>query len=244
MWLGLGTIHVQKEPALTKKIGVNSLPYLLRVIDGRPIHYKDNQISLRRIIEFTHKLFPYKTIVDANDDTLEEFLNEWPDNKVNALIFSQVEPSRLRYLLLAFQYNTYASFGLVKPDNSKTHKTCRRYRINKKMESLLIFNEITTSPLSHTQHGRTGSPNNEGCAECQQVSSSSSIVFTSWKNLVYVYFSRKDTEFVNALSSGEGAPSGPDLHVLMLWRQEFDKVRYQWLDSVWSVEPNSFEDMV
>ncbi|XP_076315180.1 dnaJ homolog subfamily C member 16-like [Tachypleus tridentatus] len=151
--LGLGTIHVQKEPALTKKIGVNSLPYLLRVIDGRPIHYKDNQISLRRIIEFTHKLFPYKTIVDANDDTLEEFLNEWPDNKVNALIFSQVEPSRLRYLLLAFQYNTYASFGLVKPDNSKTHKTCRRYRINKKMESLLIFNEITTSPLATLSMG-------------------------------------------------------------------------------------------
>ncbi|XP_076315234.1 dnaJ homolog subfamily C member 16-like isoform X2 [Tachypleus tridentatus] len=284
--LGLGTIHVQKEPALTKKIGVNSLPYLIGVIDGRPIHYKDNQISLLRIIEFTRKLFPYKTIVNVNDDSLEEFLNGWPDNKVNALIFSQVEPPRLRYLLLAFQYNTYASFGLVKLDNSKTHKTCRRYRINKKMESLLIFNEITTSPVATLSMGELVPQTMRDVLDANKFlllpRLSSQLLFDqlcppeaarSRKRLCVILvtrniqahdpyravmrefiqqnnypkekvrfmfiFQEKQTEFVNALSSGEGAPLEPDLHVVMLWRQEFDKVRYQWLDSVWSVEPNS-----
>lgn len=49
-------------------------------------------------------------------------------------------------------------------------------------------------------------------------------------------YQEKQKEFVKALSSGEGSPLNPLLHIVVLWRKEMDRVRYQWLDSPWLIE--------
>ncbi|XP_076359404.1 dnaJ homolog subfamily C member 16 l(3)80Fg isoform X2 [Tachypleus tridentatus] len=287
--VGLAAIHVQNEPALIKKIGVNSLPYLVGVIDGRFIHYKNDQLSFRRIVEFTRKLFPYKTVVNVNDDSLEEFLNGWSDNKVRALFFSQVELPRLRYLLLAYQYNTRALFGFINLGSPGVDEICRRYGVNKQMESLLVFSENVTSPVATLSMSELAPQTMQDVLEANkflllprlssqqlfdqicppeaaksrkllcvilitQNTQSHDPYRAAMRNFIQFstyprgkvrfmfVFKEKQEEFVNALSTGEGAPKEPDLHVVILWRQEFDKVRYQWLDAKWSIKPDAMNN--
>ncbi|XP_013775072.1 dnaJ homolog subfamily C member 16-like isoform X2 [Limulus polyphemus] len=287
--VGLAAIHMQNEPALAKKLGVNSLPYLIGVIDGRHIHYKNDLLSFRKIIEFTRKLFPYKTVVNVKDNSLEKFLNGWSDNKVRALFFSQVEPPRLRYLLLAYQYNTHASFGFIKLGSPGIDETCRHYGVNKQMDSLLVFNENVTSPVATLSMGELAPQTMRDVLEANKFlllpRLSSQHLFDqlcppeaakSRKQLCVILitqntqthdpyravmrdfiqystyprekvrfmfiFKEKQEEFVNALSTGEGAPEKPDLHVVILWRQEFDKVRYQWLEAKWSIKPDAMNN--
>lgn len=48
----------------------------------------------------------------------------------------------------------------------------------------------------------------------------------------YVY---KETqpEFVSALSSGEGSPLEPLLHIVIIWRRDANHLKYEWLPTGW-----------
>lgn len=47
----------------------------------------------------------------VNDDTVDEFLLGWSDNKIRALVFQRTESLRLRYLITAFYHRDRVAFG-------------------------------------------------------------------------------------------------------------------------------------
>lgn len=47
-------------------------------------------------------------------------------------------------------------------------------------------------------------------------------------------FQERQTEFVSALSNGEGSPAEPVLHVAIIWRRDHNHIKYEWLPHTWS----------
>lgn len=146
--MGFACIHSQHEAALTRKIGVNGLPYLIGVIDGQIIHFKESHFSLSRIVEFARNLFPFRTIIRVDEATVDEFLNGWSDNRVRVLLFSKSEILKLRYLLVAYRFIMRAAFAHIQISLPTTKSIQRRFNVNPNMESLLIFNENSTAPIA------------------------------------------------------------------------------------------------
>ncbi|XP_046993030.1 dnaJ homolog subfamily C member 16 [Schistocerca americana] len=49
---------------------------------------------------------------------------------------------------------------------------------------------------------------------------------------VYI-FQEKQMEFINALTSGEGGPLEPSLHIVIIWRRDANHIKYEWLPHTW-----------
>ncbi|GFR00470.1 dnaJ homolog subfamily C member 16 [Trichonephila clavata] len=281
--VGFAAIHAQQEPTLTHKLGVSSLPYLIGVVDGRAVHYKDHQLSFIRVVDFCRRIIPSRTVTALSDYSVDDFLQGWYDNRVRVLIFSKAEAIRLRYMLVAFRFRNNAAVGYVRLGNSDTEVASKRYNIQPKMESLLIFNEDSTKPmatLSMTELStqtmidvieankflllpRLSSQNlfDQLCPTEAKRSRKYLCVILITKNIrehdpyralmrdfiqhidlpndrvrFMFLFEEKQKEFVKALSSGMGAPEDPILHVVLIWRKEHDRVKYQWLEQKWDSE--------
>lgn len=281
--VGFAAIHAQQEPSLTHKLGVSSLPYLIGVVDGRAIHYKDHQLSFIRVVDFCRRIIPSRTVTALSDYSVEDLLQGWYDNRVRVLIFSKAEAIRLRYMLVAFRFRNNAAVGYVRLGNSDTEVVSKKYNIQPKMESLLIFNEDSSKPmatLSMTELStqtmidvieankflllpRLSSQNlfDQLCPTEAKRSRKYLCVILITKNVrehdpyrslmrdfiqhidlpndrvrFMFLFEEKQKEFVKALSSGMGAPEDPILHVVLIWRKEHDRVKYQWLEHKWDSE--------
>ncbi|XP_055949494.1 dnaJ homolog subfamily C member 16-like [Argiope bruennichi] len=280
--VGFAAIHAQQEPSLTHKIGVSSLPYLIGVIDGRAVHYKDHQLSFIKVVDFCRRIIPSRTVVSLSDYSADDFLQGWHDNRVRVLIFSKAESIRLRYLLVAYRFRNNAAIGHIRLGSSDTEVICKKYNVQPKMESLLIFNEDSTKPiatLSMTELSpqtmidvieankflllpRLSSQNlfDQLCPTEAKRSRKYLCVILITKNVkehdpyralmrefiqhvdlpndrvrFMFLFEEKQKEFVKALTSGMGAPEDPILHVVLIWRKEHDRVKYQWLDHKWDI---------
>lgn len=73
-----------------------------------------------RFVEFLRRRFPYKLVPKVDENSLEEFLSGWEDNRVRGLIFEPRNTTRLRYLVTAFHFRHRVAFGCV---------TARRFSI-------------------------------------------------------------------------------------------------------------------
>lgn len=148
--VGFATIHAQHEHSLAQKIGVSSLPYLVAVMDSRAIHYRHEQLSLVNVVDFCRRLFPRDTVTILTDEpSLDEFLSGWSDNRVRAVVFSPSASVRLRYLLAGYQYRARVNFGYVHLGSPSAGTLRRRYAgVGDRQESLLIFNEYSSSPAA------------------------------------------------------------------------------------------------
>nr|XP_027194543.1 dnaJ homolog subfamily C member 16-like [Dermatophagoides pteronyssinus] len=146
--VGFGTVHSQHEIALTRKIGVRSLPYIISLIDGDIRPFREPEISLSTMIGFIKRSLPKDLIIEINDDNYYDFLNGWKDNKVRVLFTNNDRSIRLRYILVAFYFHERIAFGHVKTDDQKTKEVLKRYHIDPKMNSMLVFNEDINSPTA------------------------------------------------------------------------------------------------
>lgn len=147
------TVHAQHEFNLARKVGLQSLPHIISVVDGQFKSYKEVHISLSKIIEFIRNSMPSSEslIPKVNDKNYEQFLSDWQtDNRIRGLFINEEHFIKLRYLIIAFEFRDRIAFGHVTLDND-SDKIIRRYHVDSKLNSLLIFNEDitrTTATLS------------------------------------------------------------------------------------------------
>ncbi|XP_075584769.1 dnaJ homolog subfamily C member 16 l(3)80Fg isoform X2 [Dermatophagoides farinae] len=146
--VGFCTVHSQHEIALTRKIGVRSLPYIISLIDGDIRPFRESEISLSTMIGFIKRSLPKDLIIEINNNNYYEFLSGWKDNKVRVLFANPDRIIRLRYVLIAFYFHERIAFGHVKTDDANTNEVLRRYHIDPKMNSMLVFNEDINSPTA------------------------------------------------------------------------------------------------
>lgn len=145
--VGFGTIHSQHEIALTRKIGVRSLPYIISLVDGEVRPFRDDNISLSTMIAFIKKSLPKNLITEVDDSNYEEFLNGWRDNKVRVLFINSDRLIKLRYILVSFYFHERIVFGRVKIGEN-SNEVMERYHIDSNTNSMLVFNEDPTSPVA------------------------------------------------------------------------------------------------
>jgi DnaJ family protein C protein 16 len=138
--VGFATIHSQHESNLARKIGVQSLPYIISIVDGQIKQLKEEHISLAKIIEFIRQSLPKDLVIEVDDDNYVEFLNGWHDNRVRTLFINEDHIIKLRFLLVAFQFRDRIAFAHVTADEN-ANEIMNRYRVDHKMNSMLIFNE-------------------------------------------------------------------------------------------------------
>ena len=144
-------IHSQHESSLARRIGVTSLPYVIGVADGIVKHYKDNQLNLVKGIEFIRRLLPRGMIVTVDDSNYLDFLKGYTlDNRVRVIFANNDRVIRLRYLLLAFKFKERiaAAHMSLTPDSAATESFTTKYAVDRKMDSMLIFNEDISRPVS------------------------------------------------------------------------------------------------
>lgn len=280
--VGFAAIHAQQENLLTHKIGVSSLPYIIGVVDGRIVHYKDHQLSFLKVVDFCRRILPSRTVTSLSDYTVDDFLQGWSDNRVRVLIFSKAESIRLRYLLVAFRFRKNAAVGHIRLGGSDTAAVTKKYNVQAKMESLLIFNEDSSKPIATLSMTELSAQTMSDVIEANKflllprLSSQSLfdqlcpaeakrarkylcvILITKnteehdpYRALMREFiqhadvpndhvrfmflFEEKQKEFVQALTSGMGAPEDPLLHVVLIWRKQHDRVKYQWLEHQWDI---------
>ena len=84
----------------------------------------------------------------VKDSSADSFLERWRNNQVMAVFFSpRLEPSA-RFLAPAFYHRDRIAFGYVSTSMDDAQDLMRRFNINKRRETLLMFNEETSSPLA------------------------------------------------------------------------------------------------
>lgn len=338
--VSFATIHSQHESVLARRLGVNSLPYVVGIADGTVKHYKESQLSLTRVIEFIRRLLPRNLIIHLDDSTYPTFLNGFNDNRIRVIFANHDSNIRLRYLLLAYKFRDRVASGHICLDsgvhwkddtgtpgvtmNSTTTRTTSRrpsaslssnypassssaaatasskyapsmcgrseefvdhYALDRKMDSLIIFNEIVDHPVATLSSRdlkntimndliesnkflllpRLSSPLlfDQLCPSEYIVSRRKLCIILVTNNIpghnlpremlrkfiidnkatltrekfrfMYIYH-EKQSHFIEQLTTDSfGSPSSsPLLHVVIVWRREYDRILYEWLDSPWN----------
>nr|CAG4651736.1 EOG090X049L [Triops cancriformis] len=284
----MGTVSLEKESTLARQIGTKSsgdLPQLVCVMDGRPAYYKDHQFSVIKTIEFIRGRFARKLIVLVDDSNVDEFLNGWVDNRVRVLLFGKLDLIRLRYLALAYLYNSPAAFGYVKLGDKNVENTLNRFNILTHVDSLLLFQEDSSRAAARLSMAdlpfktmkdvvesnkylqlprlssqamldalcppETSRVRRRLCVvlvtreEAEDAENARKALrqfirnhFRSGKDkdrLAFAYvYGHTQQEFVTALSKSEESPFEPHLHVVVVWRQDSQKISYRWVREPWA----------
>lgn len=142
------TINAGIEGQLVRKVGVHSLPCISLVLDGHNYIYKESVLSVPRIVDFVRLKLPYKLLGNVKDNNIDEFLAGWRDNRVRALVMEPRSQPRLRYLIAAYHFRQHVAFGFVQLDSSDTKQIQQRFKVNRNLDTLLIFNEDPTKPVA------------------------------------------------------------------------------------------------
>lgn len=142
------TVNAGHENNLVRKASVHTLPCITLVIDGKSYVFKDSVFSVQKVVDFIRQKLPYKLMAPVKDDTLDQFLSGWQDNRVRALIMEPRVQPRLRYLIAAFQFRARVAFGYVQLNNIATAKLQEKYKTNPSVDNLLVFNENPLRPVA------------------------------------------------------------------------------------------------
>ncbi|CAG0880674.1 unnamed protein product [Darwinula stevensoni] len=146
--IGTATMHAGHERAIAKKIGISSLPGIVVTIDGQSWVYKENMLSSAKVMEFVKRRFHANLIETLNEDTISPFLQGWTDNRVRIIIFAKLPNPRLRYTVIAHQYQERAAFGYVKVATEEGKRIMDKYGVEGYGDTVLLFNEITERPVA------------------------------------------------------------------------------------------------
>ena len=56
--LGMGTVHAQLDPGLTRKLKISTVPSILAVVSGRVTWYDEGAVSVQKLRDFVRSVFP------------------------------------------------------------------------------------------------------------------------------------------------------------------------------------------
>nr|CAG4648169.1 EOG090X0BKI [Moina brachiata] len=148
--VGLSTINHDNEIELATRLGGRrgELPHLVLLMDGKVTHYKEEQFSVAKVIEFVRNRFQRNLIQSIDDENVKQFLGGWKDNRIRILLFGKLDLVRLRYLSLAFKYRKYAAFGFVQLSQDSTRAVCEKYSVPSNMDTFLLFHEDDNRPVA------------------------------------------------------------------------------------------------
>uniref|UniRef100_A0A0K0E766 J domain-containing protein n=1 Tax=Strongyloides stercoralis TaxID=6248 RepID=A0A0K0E766_STRER len=144
---GIATVNDVFDGDLLDNLRVPSLPSILVVVEGRIIHFRTESSLLdsKMIRHFALNAIPTHFITRINDyPALRRFLDQWEvSNKISILILSQKENPRMRHLLNAMQFSTFAKFGyfyLTDSTDSKAIKSALNIQYSNH-DHIMIFND-------------------------------------------------------------------------------------------------------
>ncbi|KAL5287390.1 dnajc16 family protein [Megaselia abdita] len=142
------SINAAHEPQLMRKIGVNSVPSLILVIDQNYYIYREPSFKGQHVIDFVRRKLPYKVVTAVDDSNIEKFLQGWIDNRVRVLIFQPKGQIRLRYLLAAFKFRHRAAFGFTMLNTKESQNTQKQFNVHPNADTMLIFHENVEQPVA------------------------------------------------------------------------------------------------
>lgn len=146
--LCVATVHIQRNPDLASHLRTHSVPDLLGVVNGRVTRIKFDYISLQHLRDFVRQLFPKNTIKLLKDAEADNFLENWRNNQVTAIFFSPRPDPSARFLAPAFFHRDRIAFAYVCTSVDDSIEMVRKFNVNKRRETLLIFNEDISSPAA------------------------------------------------------------------------------------------------
>ncbi|PVD36895.1 hypothetical protein C0Q70_03886 [Pomacea canaliculata] len=146
--LCVAAVHVHRSPDLANHLRVTSIPELMGLVNGRVIYMKWDTLALQDLRDFVRHLFPKETLPMLKDGKVDAFLENWQNNLVSAIFFSpRTEPSA-RFLAPAFYHRDRIAFSYVSTSTNDALKLMEKFNINKRRETLLMFNEDASSPVA------------------------------------------------------------------------------------------------
>ena len=145
---GMATVHSEHEREMARKVGVKELPHLVLLTDGKVTHYRESILSVVKVLEFIRRKLPYKLVQKVTDQSAEEFLSGWMDNRVRVLLFGKLDIVRLRYLTAGFRYRDRIALGYVQVNTPDSKAVVERFKVNVRKDTLLVFQEDGNTPVA------------------------------------------------------------------------------------------------
>uniref|UniRef100_A0A182PTY3 DnaJ homolog subfamily C member 16 n=1 Tax=Anopheles epiroticus TaxID=199890 RepID=A0A182PTY3_9DIPT len=207
------TVNAGHEEQLVRKVGAHSLPCVTMVLDGHNYVYKDSVFNIQHVVDFMRQKLPYKLLMPVTDNTLDNFLSGWSDNRVRVLILEPRTQPRLRYLIIAFHYRERIAFGFTQLDSKDTMNIQAKFKARPDLDTLLIFNEFPHQPIATV--------------------TMSDIPTTTLNNII----SLNKYLILPRLSS-----QGMLESIVILWRRDTKHIRYEWINEIVLDKDNFMEN--
>lgn len=156
--VGIGIININRSPRLADALGVGRVPSIIGVINGRVMFYSE-MVTVQGLKDFVLGLFPHGLIEKVTARNLDFFLTTSISNKPSIVLFSPKPRPSLLYHLVAFGNHKRQSFGFVSLTDSSSEPLRKRFRVNLKEPTVLIFKEEVAVPdvvvkASELKHGK------------------------------------------------------------------------------------------
>lgn len=147
---GIGTVNAMTDGNLLDKLRISKLPSIVVVVEGRVLHYRGAMqptISAKALRVFARDVIPNTFLLKLNShDGLRRFIDQWESsNKISVVIFGSKEAPRLRYVLAAMKYSTFARFAYIHLNDQTSEILKMREALGIRCancESVLIFNDF------------------------------------------------------------------------------------------------------
>ncbi|MCP9261330.1 DnaJ-like protein subfamily C member 16 [Dirofilaria immitis] len=135
---GIGTVNAITDGNLMEKMRISRLPSIVVVVEGRVVHYRGTMqpLSAKTVRVFARDVIPNSFLFKiTNHDGLRHFCRNFGDK----------EDPRIRYMLTAMKYATFARFAYVYLNDQSTEIVKMRQALDIKCfkcENILIFNDF------------------------------------------------------------------------------------------------------
>lgn len=143
--VGIGIINVNRSPRLVDALGAGRVPTIVGVINGRVMFYND-RVTVQGLKDFVMGLFPSGLIEKVTANSVDTFLTTSVNNKPSVMLFSPKPLPSLLYHLVAFSSYKHQSFGFVSLTDGSGESLRKRFRVDSKEPTVLIFKDDVAVP--------------------------------------------------------------------------------------------------
>ncbi|KAJ7393494.1 sub C, member 16 [Desmophyllum pertusum] len=143
--VGIGIINANRSPRLVDALGAGRVPTIIGVINGRVIFFSDS-VTVQGLKDFVIALFPNGLIEKVTVKNVDSFLTTGVSNKPSVILFSPKPLPSLLYHLVAFSNYKQQSFGFVSLTDSSGEPVRKRFRVDSKEPTVLIFKDDVAVP--------------------------------------------------------------------------------------------------
>jgi len=153
---GAGHSDASWNRELAKVLGINTVPSIVGIIDGRIVHFR-GEYNVKNLREFARRLIPHKVVTELSDlksfnASLQQTISE---NKVFVLFVTESNQVSLRYKMPCFQLSNFLKCTTINTksiEESFEETLKKKYHIDlidgHNKEKLFILKESSASELS------------------------------------------------------------------------------------------------